>query len=623
MHAAVPDPLPPLAESRDQDSGEDEFPESLGVDGELEDLWGFDGDQGDEDGRVWSPGALALFIHDGDNDPNGDPEASLVDEVIHPHAAEPDPFVVRGRWSSLALIDPVSAARVHAFYRVCGRISRDEKVSLAEVGSRLLPEGGQRLTWSVEEQYLSLTVMPRLLRPTAVWQEAIAEARVALTAEPEVKEARSALYEADAELRAAEAEARATRRLWGRWTDRHSRARARVPGWEAVRDEAVLRAARAQGRERLAEQLPELAEVTANVISARGTGLRCVGRFEEEIGWRDVGRMAAGLVIGQAGVGLMLSDLVDGSTLRRLLEPWNEAISTFPRLVEATALLVEEHAASPGNAGSSHDERAGQVQSDVAHSWSSLPQPSPAAIATPAQSPAPRPSSAEGSRESDGAPGHAKSSTPPGLATSVAPLAELLELASQADGMTRISYRDQIAAHGRLAIEPLGRWLADARLEPFAARTLERIAHAGHPEEVKEALQRGMQAASTAAARDDIQSVIDKLEPEVTVVQTLAWMRSQPAMSATSEWQRSDATRVIAKVDKVDAHRTKRGLSPLGERGRLEAVSLQMSDLRSEPYLNHCWAYGCGGRIDSRVNARCDGCKMFICESCGACMCRD
>lgn len=38
VHAAIQGPLPPPAESPDQDGGEDERPEGLGVDAEIDDL---------------------------------------------------------------------------------------------------------------------------------------------------------------------------------------------------------------------------------------------------------------------------------------------------------------------------------------------------------------------------------------------------------------------------------------------------------------------------------------------------------------------------------------------------------------------------------------------------------
>lgn len=36
-------------------------------------------------------------------------------------------------------------------------------------------------------------------------------------------------------------------------------------------------------------------------------------------------------------------------------------------------------------------------------------------------------------------------------------------------------------------------------------------------------------------------------------------------------------------------------------------------------YTNHCW--NCQTPISSEINARCPGCKLFICNNCGACFC--
>src|SRR5207248_2020462 len=36
-------------------------------------------------------------------------------------------------------------------------------------------------------------------------------------------------------------------------------------------------------------------------------------------------------------------------------------------------------------------------------------------------------------------------------------------------------------------------------------------------------------------------------------------------------------------------------------------------------YLNHCW--NCHSDISSEINARCPGCKLFICSFCGSCFC--
>jgi hypothetical protein len=55
-------------------------------------------------------------------------------------------------------------------------------------------------------------------------------------------------------------------------------------------------------------------------------------------------------------------------------------------------------------------------------------------------------------------------------------LDELLAAAADADGLTRITFRDLIAAFGDAAIVRLEPWLSDPRLAAFAVRTIERAA---------------------------------------------------------------------------------------------------------------------------------------------------
>lgn len=55
-------------------------------------------------------------------------------------------------------------------------------------------------------------------------------------------------------------------------------------------------------------------------------------------------------------------------------------------------------------------------------------------------------------------------------------LDELLAAAAAADGLTRITFRDPIAAFGEAAIVRLEPWLRDSRLAAFAVRTIERAA---------------------------------------------------------------------------------------------------------------------------------------------------
>jgi len=58
----------------------------------------------------------------------------------------------------------------------------------------------------------------------------------------------------------------------------------------------------------------------------------------------------------------------------------------------------------------------------------------------------------------------------------MAELDELLGAASNANRLDRISWRDPIAAHGRLAIPVMRQWLSDGELGAFAVRVLGKIA---------------------------------------------------------------------------------------------------------------------------------------------------
>jgi hypothetical protein len=375
-------------------------------------------------------------------------------------------------------------------------------------------------------------------------------------------------------------------------------------------------------------------------VSGRATGYWGVGHFEDEIGHTELQGMAAARVIGQTTVGLMIGDLISGNTYGRLLEPWHVATRRLPRLAKLPVLLEPREGAPlapdplPGpmppaalrsDVGLDKEARPAAVQSN-SRDWLEPPsrmvpmQPSPLVAGEAAEGQEQR-----GCGRTDEIREPTGSVVPPSVATNesnMQPLSELLELASQADGVTRISYRDQIAAFGREAIEPMALWLADPRLGAFAARTLERIAGAVNAVEVYDALRRGLTFVSSEAVRNDVQAILRKLEPEVTRSRTLEWMRTQPRSPTGAEWTRSDADRLIAKMEGLDTRRRQRGLEPLGGGERSSTMALQFADFWLEPYLNHCWVSGCGGSIDSEVNARCGACRMFICGRCGACMCR-
>jgi hypothetical protein len=88
-------------------------------------------------------------------------------------------------------------------------------------------------------------------------------------------------------------------------------------------------------------------------------------------------------------------------------------------------------------------------------------------------------------------------------------LDQLLRDAAAADGMSRIEYRDRIAAFGVKAIARLEPWLADPRLAAFAVRTIERAAAlADAAVQARAALER---ADASAFARDDVEAALARL----------------------------------------------------------------------------------------------------------------
>jgi len=252
--------------------------------------------------------------------------------------AQPDPFVVLGK-DSLAGLSPASVGLVRAFYQNLSPLEPRELRALADSGLELLPERGRWLAWSTDEDYCSITVMPRLVRPPVTWEQAVGEAQASLElrAAAQVEEWRRLLAEeerARANHLAAERHARAKGRLWVRWTGGYREARGQLDSMKATHHQARDRAADARGRERattwLSSQLEERTQIAANVMSRRWTGWSCVGRWEDPISSSDVRKIAAALVIGQATVGLMLSDLISDDVYGRLLGPWHSSVSWVP-----------------------------------------------------------------------------------------------------------------------------------------------------------------------------------------------------------------------------------------------------------------------------------------------------
>jgi hypothetical protein len=78
----------------------------------------------------------------------------------------------------------------------------------------------------------------------------------------------------------------------------------------------------------------------------------------------------------------------------------------------------------------------------------------------------------------------------------------LLRLAADADGMSRIEFRDAIAAHGPAAVARLETWLLDPRLGSFAVVTIKAAGLGGAATEARAALQRARPKVRPSVAGD-------------------------------------------------------------------------------------------------------------------------
>jgi hypothetical protein len=91
-------------------------------------------------------------------------------------------------------------------------------------------------------------------------------------------------------------------------------------------------------------------------------------------------------------------------------------------------------------------------------------------------------------------------------------LDQLLQHARQADPGDRISWRDPIAAHGTRAVAEMAVWLQDAKLGPFAARVLARIAETpAQRHQVLEALESVDPKALPEHVARDLADVINRI----------------------------------------------------------------------------------------------------------------
>jgi hypothetical protein len=85
--------------------------------------------------------------------------------------------------------------------------------------------------------------------------------------------------------------------------------------------------------------------------------------------------------------------------------------------------------------------------------------------------------------------------------------------AQAADRLTRIEWRDRIAAHGVAAIDAVFEWAGDDELGAFAVRVIEAVGRLGHPDEATEALVAIRSIGATENVRGDAAEAISRLHP--------------------------------------------------------------------------------------------------------------
>jgi hypothetical protein len=93
-------------------------------------------------------------------------------------------------------------------------------------------------------------------------------------------------------------------------------------------------------------------------------------------------------------------------------------------------------------------------------------------------------------------------------------LSDALAGARSADRLTRISWRDRIAIHGRDAIEAVSPWVEDREFGAFAVRVIEATAKFGSKEDAIDALLSVARYAPNAVIGGDIEQALDRLRPK-------------------------------------------------------------------------------------------------------------
>src|ERR1035437_8076015 len=92
-------------------------------------------------------------------------------------------------------------------------------------------------------------------------------------------------------------------------------------------------------------------------------------------------------------------------------------------------------------------------------------------------------------------------------------LEEALAGARDADRVTRIQWRDRIAAHGAAGIDAVFEWAGDAEFGAFAVRVIEAAGKRGSLDEAIEALAAIRSIGATDAVRGDANEALLRLRP--------------------------------------------------------------------------------------------------------------
>ncbi|MEO8273418.1 MAG: hypothetical protein ABI620_05090 [Chloroflexota bacterium] len=95
-------------------------------------------------------------------------------------------------------------------------------------------------------------------------------------------------------------------------------------------------------------------------------------------------------------------------------------------------------------------------------------------------------------------------------------LADALAGARAADKLTRIEWRDRVAAHGSDAIEAISPWVGEPDFGAFAVRVIEAVAKFGERDAAVAALASVHRAAPTAAILGDIDAALARLRPSTS-----------------------------------------------------------------------------------------------------------